>query len=573
METYLKNTEIRTSIMNPNSTFILVSYYWGESVINTGSVRGLTYGEQVKRMIADCERLRINYYFVRTLDFEVSGSYQKALSYKPHFITHALDRFPKYKCIFVDTDLQILKFPHLFEVDADCWFLNWNEYDWNCYNPFQLVLPGAVLGFANTHASKTMLKILTDFMHTHSLLAEDKSFSGIITRHFMNVYLRCIWLPETYMYMFESHKYSPETSSYTFVADIDYEMKQNGVYKREDLVMIHEDFETGNLDDVYKKRVGRNRFPPNFNRQQGEKLRCLDVIFKNYKTFGLTPVQAEEYRVDWEHKAKNKVITNSSLDTCNITGGRNVLITQETLSTPFVVVTRTHANDTGIDAFRKEMQRLGMSYAIYKGDPGVSLAMFFREALNLHKTAIRYIPITHLFRKKIPQLFYVKNMDFMTPNMNVMYSLSNCSDPRVLKALPNSVYCFDYNSLVMDFLCIVQSHTRKSHITRNTEYRVFEYVFNITFAVNKMRCYWMGKEYVMGNVFRAFRSRNDLKSQLRNDTRKVSKKVRTLTKKMEQCGLKPPLNIDSDPLPTHNYGSRYGAIFHNRYSARFLEYF
>jgi hypothetical protein len=195
----------KSEILNPKSSFILVSYYWGEDVVNKGSVYGLTYGQQVKRIIKDCQKLNINYYFVRMIEFEKKGTYQQALSYKPGFIQKCLDLFPNYKCIFLDTDLRVLNYPHLFEVDADCFFINWNEYDWGCYNPYQIVVPGAVLGFANNKGSREMLKILTDYMNKHQHLAEDKTFSGIITRHFMNVYLRCVWLPETYLYMFEKN--------------------------------------------------------------------------------------------------------------------------------------------------------------------------------------------------------------------------------------------------------------------------------------------------------------------------------------------------------------------------------
>ncbi|NDC95706.1 hypothetical protein EB077_10415 [bacterium] len=564
---YLQDTVVYSKILNSNSTFVLVSYYWGETVVNDGSISQLTYGQQVQRLIGNCENLNINYYFVRVKDFEVKGSYQKALSYKPDFISKCLRLFPKYKCIFVDTDLQILKYPHLFEADADCWFVNWNEYDWKCYNPFQLVLPGAILGFANTTAAKQMLNILTEFMHANRLLAEDKSFSGIITRHFFNVYLRCVWLPESYMYMFEKHKYSSIQGKYTYVADLEYEMK-GGVYKPEDLVMIHEDFETGNLDDIYDKKVGKNRFPPSFNRQQGEKLRCLDIVFKAYPLFGLTSQQANEYRVDFAHKKRNKLIKIHEL-TCPASIPIKHVYGDVQPNSNFIVVTRILPGET-VTAFTESMKMYGLSYLIYT-DTGMPFAQFIANVLTELKKDIRYLDV-HAKLVKRPNAFYIKNMDLIMPNLNVMYSLSKCSDPRVLKTIPNCIYGFSYNQTVLDFLCIVQEHTKMSHVKRDVQHKAFEYAFNISCAINKLRCWWLGKEYLVGPIVKCY-SKNELRDTLTKANRSVSNKYKQLTKKLEQCGLKPALDYKSDPVSTHFYGSRYPSIFHNRYGKYFLEYY
>ncbi|NBU33905.1 hypothetical protein EB118_02130 [bacterium] len=556
---YLNNSVVQTNAIDNvpryNSTFILVSYYWGHNVVNKGSVHGLTYSQQVDRLIGNCERLEINYYFVWVKQFE-DTKYQAALSYKPDFIQWCLDIFPNHKCIFVDTDLQILKYPHLFEVDADCWFVNWNEYDYGCYNPFQLVLPGAILGFANTHAARAMLKILTDFMHMHSFLAEDKSFSGIISRHFLNVYLRCVWLPESYMYMFERHKYSPELGKYTFVADIDYEMRR-GTYSKDDLVMIHEDFETGNLDDIYKKRVGRSRFPPNFNRQQGEKLRCFDVIFRNYTTFGLTPRQAEEYRTDWKHKERNGIYRNKPVPEGKVV---DILpLASEKFGSPFLLVTQVDDLVEATD-FIDSAREFKMDYTVYKTQKNYSLYTMLRICLIENKRDIRYVSSKAQIRKR-PDAFWINNMDFISPNLNVMYTLSKCSDPRVLSLPGDFIYGFSYNQRILEFLAIVESFVRPRHIL--FQHKIFEYVFNVSLAVNKLRCWWVDKSYLT-NVIRV------TQSQIRAQ---VPKKYTRVTKKLKQCGIKPSLNADSDPLPTHYFGSRSSNIFHNRYGKKFITYY
>lgn len=253
-----KTKKIKSNFDNKKSNFVLISYYWGENVINKGSIYKLTYGEQVERLIKDCYKTKTNYYFVRYPELETGQiSYQNALGLKPYFIKKCLETFSNYNCIFVDTDLRLLKYPILFDIDADCWFLNWSNIDFNCYNPYQIELSGGILGFANTHNSHTLLDIL--LQEYNPKYSEDKSFSGIITRNFLNIGCRCVWLPENYLYMFEKHEYIPK-KGYTKIASYTKELKDSD-FKKSDLVFVHEDFETGALDDIYDEKVGRNRYP------------------------------------------------------------------------------------------------------------------------------------------------------------------------------------------------------------------------------------------------------------------------------------------------------------------------
>jgi hypothetical protein len=560
----------RSEILNSKSSFILVSYYWGEEVVNRGSVHGLTYGEQVKRIIKDCQKLNINYYFVRMIEFEKKGTYQQALSYKPGFIQKCLDLFPNYKCIFLDTDLRVLNYPHLFEVDADCFFINWNEYDWGCYNPYQLVLPGAVLGFANTKGAREMLKILTDYMNKNQHLAEDKTFSGIITRHFMNVYLRCVWLPETYLYMFEKHKYSPKLGKYTYVADYKKELKDSR-YKMKDLVLVHEDFETGALEDLYKKRVLKERFPPNFNRQQGEKLRCFDIVFKNYMNYGLNKYQMKQYTIDNRRKQRYKIAEMKMLIKMNVGVKYNVMKERKYFNCPFYMVTLYNAkvdSKKSVERWVEMCERYNLSYKIYKVNDEISKPRFFYKVLKELKMPIRYTDIKCRLKAN-PIKFYIKNMDLMTVNLNNLYNTSGCSDMRVLKMMNDNVYCLDYNRFVMDFLKIWEEYNKKDIIKNKVQHKSLEYAFNISLSTNKLRCYWLNKKYILDEKV----EKNYLIKKLKGDYKKVPKDYKTITTKLQQCGIKPPLNEDSDPVRAHHYGSKVGALYHNKYGEKFLEYF
>lgn len=570
MKDYLKDGIVQTEILNDNSTFMICSYWWGEGNVNKNSVHGLTYDQQVSRLIDQCRKVGVNYYFVRYPIFEQKGMYQIALGLKGEFIMNCLKQFPKYKVIYIDTDLQLLRYPHLFDIDADCYFLNWNEYDFNCYNPYQLELPGGILGFANTHGARTMLTILNNYMIKNLHLAEDKSFSGIITRHFIGTYLRCVWLPFNYMYMFSHHKYDPSIGKYTHVATYQEELRHED-YTFRDLVMVHEDFETGALDDVFFQKVGKiSRWPPNVYRQFGEKLRCLKVKFRNYIDFNLTKAQLKDYLPDFKIKHQENIYKNKRLVvTEKVQGKPEFTLKQQNLnnSNKFLMVS-LYDNKTDkqiIQQFIDYCNKYKLDYLLYKSNKRnykkVSKPILFQHALQTFKRNIAFVDINTQLKNE-PKLFNVKNMDFMTINLNnTSITDTKCSDMRILKTVNDNLYFFAYNDVVLNLLKIWKEYN--DHLL--FQHKNLEYAFNISLAINKLRCYWLPKEYILGPVFKYTQINSFFNTMYPN------KQLRKFTRELQQCGLKPSLQ-DGLPRKTHHYGSAHASIYHNRYGKLFLEF-
>lgn len=561
---YLKNGIVKSKILNPDSRFIICSYFWGRNNINKNSIKGMTYGQQSDRLIENCKKLNLNYNIVEYPVFAEKKLYQLALGLKGEFIMKCLKEFPKYNVIFLDADLQILQYPHLFEIDADCFFLNWNEYDFDCYNPYQIELPGGILGFANTNNARTLLSILNNHMLHHLELAEDKSFSGIITRHFMNTYLRCVWLPSNYMYMFEHHKYDPTIGKYTKIVNLKEEL-QNENYREKDIVIIHEDFETGALDDVFKQRVGKkNRFPTNLYKQLGEKLRCEKIQYRNYVDFNLNSKQLQHYKVDYNEKHKEHVYKNTKLKKIkNINLPPVKHINLENNSSQYIIISLVdrHTSIETITQFRNSCKDFNLNYIIFESQHNISKPDFFHKIMEKYKLPICYVDI-HYHIKKNPKILATKNIDFMTINLNNTHINSRiCSDIRILKTLNDNLYYFAYNNVSMQFLQIWSEFNKNL----KNQHKNLEYAFNISLAINKMRCYWLPKEYVIGPVLHY--DKNHIFSFFNN--KYFNGEFKKLTDSLSQCGLKPPLK-DGDPLPQHHRGSRQGSIYHNRYGKLFL---
>ena len=519
-----KNKEIKQSLQNKNSSFILISYYWGKNVVNKGSIYKLTYGQQVDRLIQDCKNTQTNYFFVRYPELEEGKiSYQDALGLKPYFIKICLERFPNHKCIFIDTDLRLLKYPVLFDVDADCWFINWSNLDFDCYNPYQLELSGAVLGFSNTHNSHTLLDIL--LKEYDPQYSEDKSFSGIITRNFLNIGCRCVWLPETYLYMFQNHTYVPH-QGYTEIVNYSQELRDTN-FRNSDLVLVHEDFETGALDDVYDNRVGKDRYPPKLDAQFGEKLRCINVKFEIFNNWYLSSSQFKHYRTLIENKLDEKIISVKSiphikLEKFNIISGNG--------NTPYIFVF-IHTSSNKTDKFIDFCEKKNISYKIVNGSKNIPKILYtLMKKSTLPHVFINRIP------KKIPKELNTNNIDFMTYNIN---NDSNCYDPRILKVMNNDLIYFANNHIVLNFLKIWAYHNTSNFISLNCQEKSLEYAFNITYAINIMRCFWF-----------------DGSTAHKRKYLKVPKKVNKLTHLLEQCGVKPSRKSNLEPRYQHKYGSR-----------------
>jgi len=574
---YIDNGIVQSQIINKNSKFIICGYWWGRGNTNKNSVRKFTYEQQVDRLIKQCKQHNINYYFVEYPVFAQKGMYQTAISLKVQFILNTLNIFPNHTIINIDTDLSIQQYPHLFDIDADCFFINWNTADTSCFNPYQIVLPGAIMGFGNSYSTKTMLKIFNKELLTHSHLAEDKLFSGFFTRNFLNTYLRCVWLPYNYMYMYENHQYTPLVG-YTKIVNLNQELKHHSIYKPSDIIITHEDFETGALDDVFAERITKNRFPPRHYSQMGSKLRCLKVKFNNYLNYGLTKQQCKHLVKDTRDLISEKAIANKL-----ITFISKKELKQNQLSIfdhhkeikyegPLLITLCKDPNNIAIiNTFKKSCNTFKLNYIIFFTDnpTKISHPQLIYNVILKYKRNVVYIDILTQI-KKSPKLFHVKNMDFMTINLNnTSLREDKCSDIRILKTLNDKLYFFANNNISLDFLSIWNSFNKLGHY----QHKYLEYAFNKSMSINKLRCYWFPTNYINKSILHyphTYIKNHNYYNNTYPD-KYSDKRIYYFTKNIQQCGTKPPLHNDN-PLPTHFHGSPHGTTFHNIYGKLLLEF-
>jgi hypothetical protein len=551
-----KDNLIQTERVNPESNFYLVSYWWGRGNRNRNSVSGLTYDLQVARLIEQCRKLGVNYYFMEVPYFAEAKIYQEALGMKPHFIQRTIRELDS-KVIFVDTDLSMLKYPELFEAEADLFMINWNEADLDCYDPFQVELPGAILGFDKSSNAGQVLNMITKKMDRNLGLAEDKTLSGLITRRYLNLYTRCIWLPFNYLYMFDQHVYDPKNGKYTHVSTLEEELRDHPVYNPIDIVFTHEDLETGELEDVFASRIGGNRFPRDVYRQLGEKLRCFDytdkVSFIDYLDYGFNKKQQLQLKPDAREKEDDGVWELRKLlkIPAGLGSGNKLILPSKVPIAKFAqrpnFVTFVNSSDDGQDLI-SDCKRLGIQLIIVK-----------TTTENLNKGS-------RLF--KYPQIFDTVSIDFMTVNLSVTNNslgLSKCSDPRVLKTANDNLYFFHNSKIVLQFLQIWYEFTDAFSLGRLTsQHKALEYAFNVSMSVNKLRCFWLPKSFVIGPYIKSSKFKGKT-----IDNKYPDIEIRQLTRNLQVCGIKPRLE-GGEPSKYHKNGSKKAKIYQEKYGNLFL---
>jgi hypothetical protein len=534
--------------VNPDSTFVIISYFWGSQNKNKNSPYGKTYGQQLDDLIESCKKVGCNYYIVEYPAFTQKGMYQRAINLKGYFIMHCLQTLNVPKVIYIDSDLILYKYPALFDVDADLFCINYMEHDSNCYNPMEVWLPGGIMGFANTPVSMHVLELFYDQMLKKPKLAEDKVLSGMLTEGMLTQYLRCVFVPYTYLYFFQNHVYDQILKTYTFVATDKDEFKDNE-YKKKDVVMVHTDFETAMLDALWEERdIEGDRIPKNFYKIMGQKLRCYNVKFDVYSDFELTKQQASHYAIEWKEKETEKVIqvmkvpkrsefSKSKYDT--------TMHLYDKYNDEMLVVFDTY--DSRTRSFLHSCKKKGKNVLVIHNDKkDVNLPICFYDLMKTYDKSI----VFHTIGNRIPKFdhFY----DIVCFNRNNSFKQSKCFDPRILSTMNMDFLYIHNNPLMRKFLLIWSKYNVKECIKNDIQHKSLEYAFNISLMLNKLRCYWL---------------KNPV-SDVENNKYYKLKVYKTLESRMRQCGIKLPIPGMSYANSRYASGSK-GQPFVRKYKRTF----
>jgi len=135
----------KPTIVNPNSNFVIVTYWWGRGNYSRNTAKPcpsveypvidpkditrqpIKYEEMIDNWEKACRKANCNYLAVEYPEFAVKGGYQLAINAKPLFIKRALELCDGRAVVYIDGDMVVHKYPSIFDIkDYDFMARHWN---------------------------------------------------------------------------------------------------------------------------------------------------------------------------------------------------------------------------------------------------------------------------------------------------------------------------------------------------------------------------------------------------------------------------------------------------------------
>jgi len=230
----IANTPLEPKIINPDSHFVMVTYWWGRGNINKNTqspcpdeieegqpvtVAPIKYDEMIQKWVRCCEKAKCNYLVQEYPQFAVRGKYQMAINAKPLFIAKALEACVGRAVVYIDGDMTVERYPHIFDMrDVDYMARGWNidprsvakyKDEGNvCFDPYIFETSGGTMYFGNTKMARSLLKLWATVSTEPKKLgkADDRIISMVLTtRQEVMLMINIIQLPMEYLWLTKAY--------------------------------------------------------------------------------------------------------------------------------------------------------------------------------------------------------------------------------------------------------------------------------------------------------------------------------------------------------------------------------
>jgi hypothetical protein len=160
-----------------------------------------------------CEKTKVNYLQVNT-EFE-RLDYQFGINGKPLFIKRVLDAVKPRAVVYIDGDMWMLKYPHIFDLEnVDFMARGWNidprtkekAMEKPYFDPYTLETSGGTMYFANTVAARELLDAWYEATGKEKKKADDRILSQVFTEDSMILKTNTIQLPVEYLWLTDLYK-------------------------------------------------------------------------------------------------------------------------------------------------------------------------------------------------------------------------------------------------------------------------------------------------------------------------------------------------------------------------------
>jgi hypothetical protein len=280
-----KSHVLAPTIVNPDSKFVVVTYWWGRGVLNKNTQRpcpeDATPGQELdvqpipfEQMIDNwqnaCKKHKCNFLAEEYSEFAVKGGYQHAINFKPYFIELALQACAPRGVLYIDGDMRIRLYPGICDTeDIDYMARGWNVDSrpgrWKtqgkkafCFDPYVFEMSGGTMFFGNTVHGQSLLKFWQKETAKYPGKADDRILTLAIMRNSLLAPLTSIQLPIEYLWL-----------------DMDYDMylDEGDDYDNDEVAISHPECLTGE-DRAASEGAATNRYPRGYDRAVGDLMMC-----------------------------------------------------------------------------------------------------------------------------------------------------------------------------------------------------------------------------------------------------------------------------------------------------------
>lgn len=188
-----------------------------------GSVKPRKFPEMIKEWEEYCKKANVNYLAVNT-EFPRSD-YQNAINGKPVFIKKALDAVKPRNVLYIDGDMWMLKYAHIFDLEnVDFMARGWNIDSRSkpkglkepFFDPYTFETSGGTMFFGNTQRARDLLDKWEEDSNKQIGKADDRILSQVFTKESMVIDTNIVQLPIEYLWLtdlYKDHLKTPEDPS------------------------------------------------------------------------------------------------------------------------------------------------------------------------------------------------------------------------------------------------------------------------------------------------------------------------------------------------------------------------
>lgn len=184
----------------------------------------ISFEEMIKKWEDRCKEMECNYLAVQypfqakvVIDGKEVNQYQYAINAKPYFIKKALQACQGRGVLYIDGDMFVNKYPHVFDMEnVDMMARGWNMDPRSsedfltslCFDPYSFETSGGTMFFANTPKSYAILDewIKEASNPIHDKKADDRVLSMLITQKNWTQRASIVPLPIEYLWLTDMYE-------------------------------------------------------------------------------------------------------------------------------------------------------------------------------------------------------------------------------------------------------------------------------------------------------------------------------------------------------------------------------